>query len=83
MNIRQEFVEPANQFEPSSASAATSAEQLAAERLARLKKQKFTTKDRQERIAKALAALDEEVSIPLPTETLRQIVEDLDLADQF
>lgn len=83
MNIQQEFVESASQLEPSGASAATLAEQLAAERLAKLKKQKFTPEDRQERIAKALAALDKEISIPLPTEILRQIVEDPDLADQF
>ena len=83
MNIQREVVEPANQLEPSGASAATLAEQLGAERLAELKKQKFTPEGRQERIAKALAALDEEISIPLPIETLRQIVEDPDLADQF
>lgn len=83
MSIQQEFVERANQLEPRGASAATLTEQLAAERLAEFKKQKFTSEDRQERIARALAALQQETTIKLPAETWRRIAEAVDLEDQF
>ncbi len=52
-------------------------------RLEALKKQKFTTEGRQERIAIALAALYQETTIHLPTEEWRRIAEDSDLEDQF
>ncbi|HZF41424.1 MAG TPA: hypothetical protein VE715_21550 [Blastocatellia bacterium] len=51
--------------------------------LEELKKQKFTLEGKQERIAKALAALYQETAIELPTEVWRHIAEDSDLEDQF
>lgn len=57
--------------------------QVSSMRLEELKKQKFPLEGKQERIAKALAALHQESSIVLSTEVLRYIAEDPDLEDQF
>lgn len=83
MNIQQESIEPANQLEQNGANVAALAEQPVATRLEELKKQKFTPEGRQERIAKALAALRQETAIKLPAETWRRIAEATDLEDQF
>jgi hypothetical protein len=58
-------------------------EYLSSARLEELKRQKFTEEGKEERIAKALAALSQETAIELPTEVWRLIAEDPDLEDQF
>jgi hypothetical protein len=52
-------------------------------RLEKLKKQKFTSEGKQERIATAHASLYQEPAIELPAEVLRHIAENPDLEDQF
>ncbi|HJZ12925.1 MAG TPA: hypothetical protein VJ521_12280 [Acidobacteriota bacterium] len=52
-------------------------------KLAEAKMRHFTAKEKQERIAKALAALNASPAIQLSPEEWKQIVEDPDLEDQF
>src|SRR5882672_5614796 len=57
--------------------------QISSARLEELKKQKFTAEGKEERVAKALEVLRQDISIVLPMEVLRYIAEDPDLEDDF
>ncbi len=52
-------------------------------RLEELKKQRFTPAGRDERIARALAALNQKTSIDLPPAEWQRIAEDVDIEDQY
>jgi hypothetical protein len=54
-----------------------------AEKLAALKRARFTPDGKDERVARSLGALRQEVAIHLSTDDWRQLVEDSDLEDQF
>lgn len=48
-----------------------------------LKRQYFTPEGKVGRIARALEALNQEVTIPLTLDELKHIIEDPDIEDQF
>ena len=53
------------------------------EKLVEAKMQRFTAEGKRERVARSLAALNQQPAIRLTPEEWRQIVEDPDLEDQF
>jgi hypothetical protein len=57
--------------------------QVSRAKLEEAKSRRFTAEGKQERIAKSLAALNQASKIKLMPSEWRQIVEDLDLEDQF
>jgi hypothetical protein len=54
-----------------------------AQKLAELKKARFAPDGKEERIARSLAALNQEVGIRLSSEEWKRIIEDPELEDQF
>jgi hypothetical protein len=52
-------------------------------KLSELKKQRFTPEGKDERIARSLAALNQQASIHLSPEEWQRIAEDPDIEDQF
>jgi hypothetical protein len=57
--------------------------QTPSERLEALKRQRFTSEGKAERVARSLAALNRVVPTNLSPEDLRWIAEDPDIEDQF
>ena len=78
----QELVETVSHHE-SHVAASSLVEQLAAGRLRALKQQKFPPEGKPERVAKALAVLQQPSAITLSKEEWKLIAEDPDLEDQF
>ncbi|MGH9855020.1 MAG: hypothetical protein ACREBD_34755 [Blastocatellia bacterium] len=78
-NQRRAFGSPGKRwpFQPQSTFA------LGNTKLEALKRQRFPPEGKAERVAKALTALNQKVSIALTLDELKRIVEDPDLEDQF
>jgi hypothetical protein len=54
-----------------------------ADKLRELKRARFTPEGKDERVARSLAALNQQAGISLSTDSWRHIIEESDLEDQF